>query len=111
VIVGSDADKPELAFYSGVHEVNGRLAICGLVVIDTNDNSLKRAEKQIARQIRYRLGNEDLIVQTASFKRYSSEADARAGTAGCSVLKRPWNPAYAALPYEMIGGPVRYTDQ
>ena len=112
VVIGSDPENPELAFYSGVHQVNGKLAICGLIIITTKDNSLARGERQIARQLSYRLGGEDLFVQSDSFKRYKSEAEAFAGTAGCSVFKRrPWQPAYATLPYEMSGGRVTYTDQ
>ncbi len=111
VIFGSDPGKPELAVYSGIHEVNGKLAVCGIVVIDTKDNSLKRAEKQIARQLTYRFGGEDLSVQTAAFKRYESPEAADAGLAGCWVSRRDWQPAFATMPYEMVGGRVRYTDQ
>jgi hypothetical protein len=80
------------------------------VIVDTNDNSLKRAEPQITRQMGFQLGGKKLTVETYAFKRYKSLADAEAGTAGCWVTKSAWDPAFAKLPFEMVGGRVRYND-
>lgn len=98
--------KLDLAIYAGVREIDGKVAVCGLVFFgDKTTNSLRQGEPQITRKLKYSLGGIKLNPQTSNFKRYKTEAEALAGKAGCSVTSQPWQKAFAKtlLKLEIVG--------
>lgn len=111
-IAFSNTSKLGMAIYAGVREIDGRVAVCGLVFFGEKiSNSLRQGEPQITRKLKYILGGVRLHPQTSQFKRYKTEAEGLAGKAGCSVTNEPWQKAFAKtlLKMETVGG-ASYND-
>lgn len=95
-------NKAEVVIYAGVHDIDGKVAVCGLVFFGDNvSNQLRFGEQQLSRQVQYSLNGARLRVDTSRFKRYETELDALVGKAGCSVTEQPWQKAYAKMPLQM----------
>ena len=109
---GVGFDDGGIKVFAGVEEAGGYVAVCGLVIVDTTNNTLKRGEPQITRQIVFKLNGKRLKVQSANFKRYKSEDAAFLGKSGCSVTKVAWQAGFEKATLDMgMSKPARYTDQ
>lgn len=100
-----------VVIYAGIRNVNGKLAVCGLVFFEKKANATTRsAEKGISENIRFKVGGTAVKVTTRSFKRYMTEEEARGKTAGCSVTGKAWQDGYgkAKLTLALSAGNFRY---
>jgi hypothetical protein len=96
---------------AGLREISGKVAVCGIVWFEkTVTNTTKVIEVKFTDQIKFSAGSKALRVNTRVFKRYDSEAAAKAGMARCSVTATPWSVAFAKTPLKLTMGRVRVTD-
>jgi hypothetical protein len=97
--------------YAGVRNVQGKLAICGVVFFEKRATATTRAaEKEVTDTIHFKVSGTTIRVSPRSFKRYMSEDEASAGNAGCSVTTKVWQDAYAnaELTMDLSAGTFRY---
>lgn len=101
----------QVVIYAGIRNVNGKLAICGLVFFEKKANATTRSvEKDITDKLRFKVGGTAVKVTTRSFKRYMTEEETKGQTAGCSVNGKAWQEAYgkAKLSMDLSAGTFRY---
>lgn len=98
----------KIVAYVGKREIEGKVAVCGIVFVTGNSSTARVIEPKITEKIRFEIAGQLLRVNTRAFKRYKSEADAMAGNAGCSVTTTPWSAAIgkAKLSVKLARGKV-----
>lgn len=97
--------------YAGIRNMNGKLAVCGLVFFEKMANATTRsAEKDITDELRVKVGGTAEKVTTRSFKRYLTEEEAKGKTAGCSVTGTSWQDGYGKVKLSkgLCAGTFRY---
>lgn len=80
--------------FAGLHEVNGKVAVCGLVYFSKGvNNTTKLLEKKQSKHVQYIVDGKPLVAQHTDFIRYASEDEAReAGfVTGCTVTGKDWS--------------------
>lgn len=107
---GERKTAPDFVIVAGAREVEGRVAVCGLVFFTSAGEHARSYERKVTRKVKFSIGGARLLVQTDSFRRFDSEAEAVDGTAGCAVTNAPWSSSYATVPLEMESGDVRVTE-
>ena len=96
--------------YAAPRQVGGKLAICGLVLVEKATNTTKVIERRFTATIQFRLAGKLVAVQTAFFKRYYDRADLATAVAGCSVTPTPWDKSFAKAEFKMDMGRVTIRD-
>jgi hypothetical protein len=89
-IVSQPSSGGSYVMAAGLHEINGKAAVCGLVWFDTKSNTTKQIEPEFTKQKRFAVDGKVLGVTTSAFIRYDTEAEAKKGMAGCSLSNRKW---------------------
>jgi hypothetical protein len=101
----------QVVIYAGLRNVDGKLAVCGLVFFEKKATATTRtSEKDVTDKIHFRIAGKSIRVTPRSFKRYLTEAEANGGNAGCSVTTKVWQDAYskAELTMDLGDGTFRY---
>jgi hypothetical protein len=80
--------------YFAPREVGGKLAVCGFVYFEKATATTRSIEKQFTSQMYFSMGGAPLQVNTGKFKRYKTEDEANAGTAGCSMTNTAWQSGF-----------------
>jgi hypothetical protein len=80
--------------YFAPREVGGKLAVCGFVFFEKATATTRSIEKQFTSQMYFTMGGAPLKVNTGKFKRYKTEDEANAGTAGCSMTNTAWKSGF-----------------
>lgn len=76
---------------AGLHEINGKAAVCGLVWFEGSSGTTIQLEPKFTEKIRFAVDGKVLGVSSRAFIRYRSLAEAKAGQAGCSLSNRKWS--------------------
>lgn len=99
-----------IVVYAGVREISGNTAVCGVVFFEKPNGTLKSIESKVTAKLLFSIAGKRLNVRTSAFKRYTTEDEARAGTARCWVTKTPWAVAYGktALKIELERGSISF---
>ena len=94
--------------FAEAREFGGKVAVCGLVYFENPTATLKVMEPKITSKIDYSISGKRLTVNTSMFNRFKTEADAKAGTARCSMTTAAWKAAYgnAKLAINLARGSV-----
>jgi hypothetical protein len=87
--------------YVAPREVSGKLAVCGFVFFEKATATTRSLEKQFTSQMYFSIGGTRLTVNTGKFKRYKTEDEANAGTAGCSVTNVAWQAGFGKAEIEI----------
>ncbi len=109
---GGGGKTIDFVVFAGLSKVDGKVAVCGLVWLESSNGSFVRGEPQITRQLKYSVNGKKIPVQSAKFIRYPSKAEAvSAREAGCSVSRVAWDASFDKAKLEIKGNRLRYTDQ
>ena len=88
-----DGKSSRFDLYAGLHEINGKAAVCGLIFFGDQANGTTRVlEKKRSKHVQYLVDGRPLVIHVSDFIRYDSEAEARkSGKAGCTVTRKAWS--------------------
>lgn len=79
--------------YAGLHEINGKVAVCGLIYYsDDANNTTRLLEKKRSKHVQYIVDGKPLVIHAADFIRYDTEKEALASQkTGCTVTRKDWS--------------------
>jgi hypothetical protein len=96
--------------YAGVREIEGKVAVCGMVWYEKATSSTRAIEAKFTEKMSFKIAGKGLSVGTRSFNRFKTEDEAANGTARCSVTTTAWKPAYGKAKLDMKLGNVTVYD-
>ena len=80
-----------LTVAAGLHQINGKVAVCGFVWFENATGTTRNIEHLMTRKVQYVLDGRVLGVTPQSFVRLDSVEEAKTSKAGCSVLRKDWS--------------------
>lgn len=101
-IVITGEGNSEMVVFGGTTAVQGRIAICALAYTRKTFALHQQMMPEILRNIRFTVGQTQLIPQPEDIPVYASESEARKlRKAGCTLTKHPADPALMKQPVMM----------
>jgi hypothetical protein len=90
---GSFGSAGRYDLYAGLHEINGKVAVCGMIYYsDDANNTTRLLEKKRSKYVRYLVDGKPLVIHAADFLRYNSEKEAlQSQKTGCTVTRKAWS--------------------
>ena len=95
-----------ISVYAGARNVDGKVAVCGLVWYSNSIPATKIHEPEFTEKMTFTLAGKGLTVSSRIFNRYKSEAAAANGLARCAVTTSDWKPVYARSRLQMDLGNI-----
>lgn len=91
-------DGGELVLEVGITPVQGRIAVCGTGFTPKTHAGHQRLIPGIIADLRISLGPVQLLHQAEDFRIYATEAEMRAGRAGCTLTRHAADPTLLQQP-------------